>query len=1222
MIKLVVVTVSNPVVADIIKATNIIEEKYGHIIELKLFYVGNKEETNDLKAIEKSVLEGDFIILDLMGSKESVGKTCFKSCSIVKKNMVIIGNGERYNLNSISRLGRFIIKEEIKKLEAMQESSSSNSITNKDMRNYIFIRKYWKNAGTEEILNMLYLILRDYGGYETLPEPKEPMEYEPISICLPENMKRFKTINDYVDSGYIDYSKPTVTIFYYGNNGPNRTQEQIAKITDRISEFANVIPIAFTSYGRRYLQDVEEILFSNVAPKTDLVLNFMSFRLSSGPMDEDGLKGVELLTRINAPCIHPFFMAKREISQWKESPKGINTGEFLTTVMLPELDGSIEMYPVGGVKSQSFDEKYQVEIIELDIIEDRVEKLISRIKKWISLRHKENKDKKVAFICYNYPPSEGNIFGGAFLNTFESMENIIQTLRAEGYSVDSLCKEDLMSYFTAGKIVNSGKWGENQLSEHMIKYDSKNYTEDMKNTSQYIETCEQWGGSPGDIMVEDNNFLIPGKIFQNIFIGLQPTRGIHENPEKAYHDKSLPPHHQYQAYYKWLNEEFKADIIIHVGTHGTLEFLKGKECGMSSDCYSDFMIYHMPHAYIYNITNPAESSIAKRRSHATMISYQPPQFVESDLYGDLVLIESLIAEYYSAELTDATKCEEIYSNIKSKSLEMNINAENLDELENELYRMKRSLIPYGLHTFGRGYSDDEAIDFMKFILRYDRADVKSLKRLICENDGVDYDQALKSNNVALLKKLDCMADEIIDKYMSYEKADDVYIETLEYGRKCIDNVKKCNEMNGLLKVLNGEYIKAKLSGDVFRNPEVLPTGYNMYQFDPYSVPTAVAYERGHQIAENTIEKYRAESGLYPNNVAIVLWGIETSRTQGETLGQILSYLGVRILKNKSNFSFQYEIIPIGEMKRPRIDVTIDMSGFFRDMYPNMVDELNNIFRDVYLLEEPDDLNYFKANSKKAYKKLIDQGYNSEEAEELSYSRLFGPREGEYGNGVNKLIETKNWKDELQLGNLFIQNTGNIYTKNYRGKKIEGLFNDMLSRVDVVSQIRSYHGYEVTDLDDFYAHFGGLAKAVEVSKGKKAKIYINDTTGEKIETDNVKNSIERGVRTRLLNPKWIEGMLENKYHGAQKIEKIFENIIGLSSTTNEVENWVFDSMHSTYVSDENMKERMKGNNKWAYLDILERMVEAKDRGYWEPTDEQLKELTRAYLETEGDIEENI
>lgn len=1239
MLRLVVVSVSNPVIADIIDSKKNLKEKYGDILELKLFYVGRGTEGETLKRIENAILDSDFVILDLMGSEEDVGKTCFNACNSSSCNTVIIGNIGRNNLSSISRLGEFSVSEITSRANKPDKKLLADEMLNiakeielidrdilsrkhKDIINYVNIGRYWKNAGVEEITNMLYLILREYGGYEKLPEPKEPSQYKPISICTPITMKRFSSIDEYVASGHVEHHKPTVVIFYYGNSAPNRIQNAIGKICSRISEFANIIPIAFMSYGRRYLKEIEDILFSSKSPKIDLILNFMSFRLGSGPMGEDAQQAMELLTKINVPCLHPFFMPKRQVSEWKESERGISTSEFLTTVMLPEIDGSIETYPVGAITNHRWDEEFDIELIEVDIIEDRVEKLINRVKKWIELRYKKNQDKKVAIICYNYPPSEGNIFGGAFLNTFESVENILNTLKEEGYSVDALTKEELMDYFTAGKIVNSGRWGEDQLSAHMIKYSSKAYIEDMKDTLSYKETCSQWGEAPGNIMTEGDDFLIPGRIFQNVFIGLQPTRGIHENPEKVYHDKALTPHHQYQAYYKWLKEEFKADIMIHVGTHGTLEFLKGKECGMSSDCYPDMLVYDIPHAYIYNCTNPAESSIAKRRAHALLISYQPPPFVQGELYGDLLLIESLIDEYHSAEQTDPTKCEQIFSKLKEKARDINIELEDLDALENEIYRMKRTLVPYGLHTFGKGYSDMEAVEYMKFILRYDRAEVKSLKRIVCEHEGLDYDKLLQANNIDILKRLDERASEIVDDFLEGKDVDSIYIDTLEYGKKCMDSAKQCNEMKGLLKVLNGEYLPAKLCGDVFRNPEVLPTGYNLYQFNPHSVPTEVAYERGWRIAENTIEKYMEENGTYPNNVAIVLWGIETSRTQGETLGQILSYLGVRILKNKSQFGFQYEIIPIEELGRPRIDITIDMSGFFRDMFPNMVDELNNVFRQIYFLEESDELNYFKANSRKLYKKLIEQGYSQDEAEELSCARLFGPREGEYGNGVTKLIETKNWSMEEQIGNLFIQNTGNVYTKNYRGKNVKGLFEDMLSKVDIVSQIRSYHGYEVTDLDDFYGHFGGLAKAVEVTKGEKAKIYINDTTGEKIETDNVEKSIERGVRTRLLNPKWIEGMLQNKYHGVQKIEKIFENLIGLSSTTNEVKSWIFDSLYSTYISDESMRERMKENNSWAYLDILERMLEAKERGYWAATKEQLEELRKVYFQIEGNIEEKI
>lgn len=975
------------------------------------------------------------------------------------------------------------------------------------------------------------------------------------------------------------------------------------------------------------VRDYEDI--ENSLSEADIIINFMSFRLGAGPMGGDADAAVEALKEFNVPVMHPFFMSKREIGQWRDSPQGVTPSEFLISIMLPELDGCIETIPVGAMVKKEREQKYNVEISELSLIPERADKIVKRVKKWLALRSKPNKDKKIALICYNYPPGEDNLFGGAFLDTFKSLENLLEILYKEGYSLKRLTAEQLMENFTAGRIANWGKWMDIQTS-NMIKYKKAKYQNFLSGKKWEKDMIKQWGKVPGNVMTEGENFLIPGLIDGNVFIGLQPSRGIHENIEKVYHDKNLLPHHQYIAFYKWIKEEFKADIIVHVGTHGTLEFLKGKECGMSGDCFPDILVFDMPHAYLYYAGNPAEAMIAKRRSHAVMVSYQPPAFMESGLYGELSRLEDMINEYHEAKRSDPDRCLDIMENIKKAAKSAKINIYDLQLLERELYRMKRSLVPRGLHVFGKPYTNKEALDYMKFVLRYDHGKIKSLRRLAAEAKGLDYDILLDKNDTALLSKLDGLASKIVEEFINSDRFSPAhgindelkkdFIDTLRYGKRVYDKAMESHEMEGFLKVLSGEYLPARLAGDMIRNPEVLPSGYNMYQFDPRMVPSRTAADRGAKISENTIEEYKLQFGKYPRSIAIILWGLETSRTQGETVGQILNYLGVRVASRKNVFQPQYEIIPYEELKRPRIDVVVNMCGFFRDMFPNLIDDLNRIFKMVADLEEPEEVNFFKADTKRILQKLLQEGYSRDEAEELSTARLFGPAESKYGTGISKLIETKNWTDENQIGQKYIESLKYVYSKNCRGKSAPELFNIHLQAVDIVSQIRSSHEYEVTDLDHYYEYFGGLSKSVEMVKGKKAVVYITDTTGEMLETETVDKSIDRGVRTRLLNPKWIDGMLEHKYHGVQKISKRFENILGLAATTNKVGNWIFGSLLHTYVSDEDMKKRMKENNRWAYLSMIETLLESSKRGYWKAEENEIKELERAYLEVEGDIED--
>ncbi|MCK4257648.1 MAG: magnesium chelatase subunit H [Halanaerobiales bacterium] len=1241
--KIVVVSVSGLILKYLIKASHEVKTKYSDQFELKLFYVGNTVEKNKKDELVGNIIDADMVIVDLMGAPYDLSESIVKACSQCKGNIVPIGG--RKGLNKLTKLGSYTMKEmgmgkksegksikpeDMMKMMEMAEKMGKIMPFGKfrDMKNYIHIGKYFRNASYEDIKNMLFMLLRTYGGLKEVPKAEEPIEKKEIGICDPKTKKYYEDYDDYVKDHFYDSEKGTVAVLYSGNSYPNHTATAVAGIVSKFEKHVNVLPIAFAKATARKQSMINDLLSSGAYGKVDLIINFMPFRLGAGPMGGDAEGVVNMLEKLKIPIIHPFFMTRRKISEWQNSKEGLNSSEFLVTLMLPELDGCIENILVGALVEENYNHEFDLEINKIDLIDERVDKLISRVLNWMELRKKQNKDKRVAIICYNYPPSEAGLFGGAFLDTFESISSITKFLNHNDFTIESMGAQELMDTFTRG-IMNSGKWLES--NDAMIKYHKGNYEAFLNSEKYKNEMVKQWGKAPGTVMSEDEDFLTPGLINGNVFIGLQPSRGIHENPDKVYHDKELLPHHQYIAYYKWLRDEFNADVIIHVGTHGTIEFLKGKECGMSGDCFPDKLVFDIPHLYLYYCGNPSEAMIAKRRTHAALVSYQPPTFKEGELYGDYLNLETILNEYAEAKRVDPNRLKVLEKIIKEKAKVLNLEVDDFAGIEKELYRMKRSLIPYGLHIFGESYTEEESIDYMKFILRYDRGSIKSLRRLIAENEGLDYDIILNKNDVENSRILDVKVKEYIDHYMLKRTFDfytykddeikDEFIQSIEFGLRCFETSRDNNELKGLLTGLDGEYINMRLAGDIIRSPEVLPSGSNLFQFDPTLVPTEAAYTRGAEISNNTIKKYTEEKGEYPKSVAIILWGLETSRTQGETVGQIFSYLGVKVKTSGNRFEPEYEIIPLEELGRPRIDITINMCGFFRDMFPNLVEGFNRIFKEIAELEESDEDNYFKANAKKIFKSLIEEGYEEEQAKEFSYSRLFGPVAGEYGTGISKLIETKNWTDEEQIGEMYIKSLKHVYSKNYRGYESEELLNKNLQVVDIVSQIRSNHEYEVTDLDHYYEYFGGLSKSIEMAKGKKAEVFISDTTGEKIETESVNKSIERGVRTRLLNPKWIDGMLEHKYHGVQKIQQRFENILGLAATTNKVEEWIYSNLLETYVLDEEMKRRMMDNNRWAYNNILESMFEYHQRGYWNATEEEINQLRQVYLEIEGEIEGN-
>lgn len=1245
--KIVIVAVSNAGLADVAAVTRAIHYDFPNCLQVELFYAGKSLSEGEGVRITQAIVRADFVLLDLMGAAREYEQLVLQACQDSSGQIVPIG-GDNEGVRSLLKLGSLAGKDMQSGMQSSARVSPESLVRMldmaekigtmfpvgklKDIKNYVQIIKYWKNTDEENMRNCLYLIGRDYGGIRALPKPQEPIVVEDTGIFDPILRRCFASAAEYHRTIGYDMGKPTIAILFYGHNYPNRTRGCIAAFMAKLQPIANVLPIAFARTTQRDLTALGAVLQGQSDRPVDLIVNFLAFRLGAGPMGGDAEAAVQLLSEVDAPVVHPFFMARREVAEWQNSSAGINSTEFLIQVMLPELDGCIETIPVGALAASHYDAELQLEIHELTLIEERADKVVARIKKWLALRRKANSEKRVAIICYNYPPGEDNIFGGAFLDTFASVERILARLHQEGYEVEPVTALHLRQLFTAGKLVNSGRWLTEDAAQEFIRYDGSAYCEGLGETSWTADLIKQWGQAPGDIMSEQQSFLIPGTVLGNVFLGLQPSRGIHEQPEHFYHDKTLLPHHQYLAFYQWLHTEFQADVIVHVGTHGTLEFLQGKECGMSGDCLPDYLVQDIPHVYLYYAGNPAEAMIAKRRSHAALVSYQSPPFAESELYGDLAELEGLVQQREEAARLDPNRLAALEEMIRVKAQEQNLMYAQIEDLEHELYRMRRSLIPHGLHVFGQGFTKDEAAAFMQFVLRYDRGASPSLQRLIAQARGLDYDVLLAVNLAAELAGLDQTAAAVVVEYLQQGSISKNIFGTstdrkaaeavLKLGYDAYQASRNSQEEAGLLQMLAGRYVPARLAGDMIRNPSVLPTGYNLIQFDPRLVPSAVALERGAAIVKNTLGQYQQEHGGYPISTAVVLWGLETSRTQGETIGQILHYIGVRIVRKKNQFSPHYEIIPQPELGRPRIDVVVTICGFFRDMFPLLLAELHDVFQQVAELPEADEVNYLKANASRIYKKLISEGYDSAEARELSYARLFGPAEAQYGSKVSKLIELKTWTDEQEIGDTYVNSLQHVYSKNFRGRAAAGLLKAHLAKVDMVSQVRSSHEYEVIDLDHYYEHFGGLAKSVELAKGEKAEIYISDTTGEKVQTETVNRSIERGVRTRLLNPKWIDGLLAHPYHGVQKINDRFENMLGLAATTNRVENWVFSGMYKTYVADETMRQRLTENNRWAYFSMMERLLECHKRGYWAATPEELSDLQRAYLAIEGDIEEDL
>ena len=1131
----------------------------------------------------------DIVLIDIRGDALAITELDYKD-----KDVIALVGGS--SLFSIAKLGNFrmgkmkggdmsyggnpeSVKKWINRMQKIVETTGKILPFGvfKDARNYIRIVRYWANGGYENYKNM-FLFICKIKGANVKVKIKDPIEYPETGLYHPDYGYNYKP--------QIDPNKPNVGIIFYGGMHLESCESTLKEIINRLD--ANVIPVY--SDGIINLKAMREYFKGK---DLNAIISLLWFRLNGGPLGGDPKPTIELLKEMKAKLFCPAMMIMQEIRDWERSDKGLNILQTITTVEMPEMDGGVEPIPICGVED-----------CNVVPIMDRVDKFVDRVNRWINLKKKANADKKIAIVIYNYPPGEENLGSAAYIDTFASVERIIERLEKEGYNVEKTKIKDL---FVEKKLFNPKLYTPEKIEcprmsvDEYLKYFNVLPEECKKEVIQY------WGESPGNIMVDNKGILIPGVSLGNVFIGVQPSRPPLDNEDinSAIHDPTKPPHHQYIAFYKWIENVFKADCIIHLGTHGLAEFMKGKGIGLSSKCFPDILIGTMPHLYVYHVINTSEATIAKRRLYGTLISYNSPLYTTSELYDEYARLEELLDEYREALIKDKPRAKVA----KKKALEiaekLNL-GNNLDEIEAKLYEYRRSIIPKGLHIVGEKYSLEDLEDFVTIMARYNRGEIKSLNRLIAEKKGLKYEGLTPKE----LKEIDEEAKEIVKRFLKGERFPE-YEKTLKYAynvaKKYADN---SLEIENLIEGLNSFYIEPSVGGDVIRNPEALPTGRNIYAFDPLKIPTESAVERGKYIAKKTIEEYLKRHNKYLKSVGVVLWGFETAKTYGETIAQILEYIGVRVI-HKTPWEKELEVIPLEELGRPRIDVVVTICGFFREMFPNVMELLDKAFRMVAELDEPEDMNFIK----KHVKEIASYG-------DLAKARIFGPTATEYNTRVLQLVEDSAWNDENDLADAYISSMSYAYTKGHYSKEARGVFENLLKKVELVSQVRDCHDYEITDLDHYYEFFGGLSKSVEILRGEKPEMLVADTTKEVVKVEDIKNAIEKGTITRTLNPKWVNEMLKHEFHGAQKIAERIENLLGLAATTNAVENWMWDKVAERFVFDEEIFEKLRRNNIYATKEILERLIEAERRGYWETDNEVIDKIIYKYLELEGMLEEDI
>lgn len=884
--------------------------------------------------------------------------------------------------------------------------------------------------------------------------------------------------------------------------------------------------------------------------------------------------GQTILRQLNVPYVVAAPLLIQDLESWKKN--GVAGLQSVVLYSLPELDGAIDTVCIGGLVGE-----------EIFLLKERVERLTGRVKKWVSLQRKENRDKKVGIIIYGFPPSIGATGTAALLNVPQSLSNILQRLEREGYDVGEgtrLSPEEILARVKErDEVMQGGKLdaiSSIQALQEITTVDSHKVREWIgpANTER-IESA--WNGDMGssyNIKTVDQRHLLGGLQLGNVWIGVQPPLGVVGDPMRMMFDRDLTPHPQYAAFYRWLEQEFKADATIHVGTHGTYEWLPGNPLGNSADNWSDIFMGNLPNLYVYAANNPSEGSLAKRRGYATIVSHNVPPYGRASLYGQLEEMKRLIWDFNEAMQASGSseRIAGIRSAIEEKLLTSGLNVDLgidltetstidfIGEVSTYLKTLETRLFSSGLHVLGQSPTPEEAVGFVEAILG-DQLDE------ISEEERQSLSKAIVSSVMDVSELQDSEA------WHAMKESEYMGLEIVENAKDTVEKLQNTsNELDSIVRGLNGEFIEALPGGDVLRDGAgVLPTGNNIHALDPYRLPSQGAYAIGRAIAERVIQAHRdSNAGNYPETIAVPLWGLDNIKTKGESVGIALGLLGSKPVLDGTGRVVRFELIDLEELGRPRVDVLLTLSGIFRDSFEHVVNLLDDVCRRAAEVDEPMEWNYVRKHA------MIMEA--DEEHENVdSGGRLFSNPPADYGSMVNEQVADSSWENGDELANTYVSRNAYMYGRNNNGKQSEATLRKVLSTTSrIVQQIDSVE-YGLSDIQEYYANTGALLRAARnenMSANVGASIVESFGAardgGAGREPKELEQVLRMELRTRLLNPKWAEKMLENGAGGAFEVSSRMTALVGWGGTAEFGDDFVFEQAAQRYVLDETNKDILR------------------------------------------------
>ncbi len=1146
-------------------------------------------------------------------------------------------------------------------------------------------------AGGRENLNRLadYLnaTLLQSDSPDTAPAPRDPQPTPDFGVHAgPDGHERAA-----------DRAHPTVGVIYYRAHELSGNTAFVETLCDAIEAAgSNARPVfcaSLRALGAQENAGLTELLSGCDALVVTVLAGGGAVAADASAGGDEDAWDVGALAALDVPVIQGLCLTTPR-AVWQDSNAALSPMDAAMQVAIPEFDGRLITVPF-SFKEQDAD---GIAIYVAD--PERAARVAGIAARHAALARKSNTDKRIGILLSSYPTKHARIGNAVGLDTPASAVRLLSAMREAGYSISEFPADgDTLIHSLIAAGGHDVEWlTTEQLAAATARVPLADYERWFAALPGDLREAirRHWGEPPGSLYVDDSapggpEIVLATLTFDNTVLMIQPPRGFGENPIAIYHDPDLPPSHHYLAAYRWLAAPtsaggFGADALIHLGKHGTLEWLPGKGLGLSASCAPDAVLGDLPLVYPFIVNDPGEGTQAKRRAHAAVVDHLIPPMARADSYGDLAKLEQLLDEYTTVQALDPAKGPvvraQIWELVTAAQLHHDLHQDSMPgadafddfvlHVDGYLCEIKDVQIRDGLHILGRAPEGDELVNDLLAILRAKQVfggtagfegrggALPGLRRALAAARGLPEDAETDPAHVddleegarALIEALaaadwdvDAMDNRPDDREVAKQSAGAEAAGTEAAGteaaaieresaatfppitpdiaailrfaaREVVPRLRRTtDEIDNVLRALDGRYVPAGPSGSPTRGlVGVLPTGRNFYSVDPKAIPSRNAYDVGRALADSLLARHLADTGAYPRSVGITVWGTSAMRTQGDDIAEILALLGVEpVWDDASRRVTGFEVIPAERLGRPRVDVTVRISGFFRDAFPHVVSLVDDAIQTVAELDEPAEVNYVKAHTD------ADQAVHGDRRR--ATTRIFGSKPGAYGAGLLPLIDARNWSSDADLAEVFAVWGGYAYGRELDGREARADMDSAFRRIEAAAKNQDTREHDIVDSDDYFQYHGGMVAYVRALTGSSPAAYVGDSAvPDTVKTRTLAEETHRVFRSRVVNPKWIAAMQRHGYKGAFELAATVDYLFGYDATAGVVDDWMYEKLAAAYVFDETNAEFMRNSNPWALRGVAERLLEAADRKLWSAPDaDTLDRLREVYLELEGDLE---